>query len=384
MRTIYADLLGQVGFRMRQLMDHPPAGYRFLRRGQWPDKLAHAALRVDPLLQLRRAVNRLIPVNLYLGYGPIRLKKPPRGTHLTYSESALIFRAEPWVIGVEVATQFAGYDHRHLRRYRKLIERSLGSPYCRAVICWSHAARRSIVRALDTTKFEHKLHVVYPAGIPKPVVKPLSLNEGPLRILFVGSVVTPGGFGIKGGREMLEAFVALRQRYPYVELLVRCQFDEELRQKYEALPGLRIVQECVSRDNLEQFYQEADIFWYPAHSLHSVVELEAMSYGLPVVTTDYYDNAEFVEDGRTGMVVRHHGNLPPWDTSPREVREALRVPDPAFVRALVGKTAELIENPELRQRLGRAAREEVEKGKFSLERKNQLLKCIFDRAVGAS
>ena len=114
----------------------------------------------------------------------------------------------------------------------------------------------------------------------------------------------------------------------------------------------------------------------------SVAMLEAMSYELPVVTTNYYDNAEFVEDGRTGMVARHRRSLPPWDTSEYEVAKVLDAPDPEFVRGIVEKTAVLLEQPELRRRIGRAARNEVERGRFSLAHKNQQLKSIFDCAVG--
>ena len=101
------------------------------------------------------------------------------------------------------------------------------------------------------------------------------------------------------------------------------------------------------------------------------------------MTADYYDNAEFVEDGRTGMVAAHPPGFPAWDTSPEDVRKALPSIPAEFVRALTEKTAILIENPELRRRMGQAARAEVESGKFSLTRKNQKLKAIFDQAAAS-
>lgn len=382
LRNIYCDLLGRVGFRARQLMDLPPPGYRFLGRARWPDRVADAAIRVDSLWRVRHALNRFLPTNLLVSYGPMRLKKPPPGVDLTYSDSPLIFRREPWVVGVEVVTQFSGYSLCHLQRYRGIVERALESPYCRAIVCWSEAARRSVLERLNPgERLAQKLHAVYPAGLPKDFVKPPVGNGAPVRLLLVSSLVTPGGFELKGGREALEAFRALRQRYPHLELIVRCDLDEKTAEQYRGLPRLRLVREPVPRRALEEFYEQADIFWYPAHSLSSVVVLEAMSYGLPVVTTDYYDNAEFIEDGRTGMVVPHLRHVPPWDTSPEEVRAALPVPEPSFIDALVRKTAALIENPELRRRLGQAAREEVERGKFSLEHKNRQLKAIFDGAI---
>ncbi len=383
MKTVYADLLGRVGFRVRQLLEHPPAGFRFVSRTQWADRVSDRAIRNDCLWRWRHWLNRFVPLNLLAAYGPLRFKPCPPGTDLTYSESPLVFRREPWVVGVEVATQFAGYDHRHLARYRRLVEAALASPHCRGIVCWSEAARCSLLARLEAEKFAGKITVVHPAGTPKDFRRVEPANGRTVRILFVSSVVTPGVFEQKGGREALEAFVWLRQLSPRVELVVRSDVPGPLRRAYGGVPGLRFLTEQVSRDELERLYRDADIFWYPAHSLSSVVVLEAMSYGLPVVLSDYYDNPEYVEDGRTGFVARHGRALPPWDTSPREVLEAVREPDPGLVGELVEKTRLLVEQPVLRRRLGGAARREVEHGKFSLEKKNQRLQAVFERALAA-
>jgi len=47
----------------------------------------------------------------------------------------------------------------------------------------------------------------------------------------------------------------------------------------------------------------------------------------------------------------------------------------------VEKTSSIIENPELRRQTGKAGRWEVEHGKFSIERRNEKLKRIFDEAT---
>ena len=165
-----------------------------------------------------------------------------------------------------------------------------------------------------------------------------------------------------------------------LELVVRSDVEPEIRRRYENMPGLRILSSLVPYEQLERMYRESDIYLYPAHYLGSVSVLEAMNYGLPVITTDYYDNPEYVEDGRTGMIIPHHRHLPPWDTSEMKVRRALETPDPHFVKALVEKTAVLIESAELRRSMGRAGREDLEE-RFSLTEKNRKLKNILDLAV---
>lgn len=384
MRKIYAELTGRIGERLYQLVEYPPEGYRFIARTRWPDKVMDSVMQTDSLWRFRHQVNRMIPVNLFSSYFLMRFKKIPPGVVLTYSESPLVFRKEPWVIGVEVVIQFAGYDRKYLCRYKRLIEKNLASPWCRKLICWSEAAKRSVLAVFDSVTLESKLEVVYPAGHRKDFVKDYRANPGKVKILFISSGVTPGRFEQKGGKEALEAFARLRSQNSNLELVIRSDVPDALRRKYQGIPGLRIIEGLLPKADYENLYRSADIYWYPAHSLSSVVVLEAMSYGLPVVTTDYYNNAEFVKDGETGFVIQHASRVPPWDTSPAEVDKALQVMDDKVITDLMKQTLILAESPELREKMGQAGRKEVERGQFSLEHKNRRLASILDEALAPS
>ena len=379
-RTVYADLIGQTGTIIDQLLEHPPAGYRFVTRKKMTTVIASRMHGNGGFRRAKRSIQRFLPANLMTNYFLTRFMKPPVPVDLTYSMSTVIFRPEPWVLYVEAPNQLAGFNHHGLRRFGGVLERALGSPHCRAIICQSGAARNLLMTRLNTERFADKFHIVHCGWAPKPLVTPHSHSEGPVRILFVGASAMAFGFSIKGGMESLEAFKILRQRYPQAELIMRCDVHPDIEREFRGVPGLRIIGEQIPKADLDLLFQSADIYWYPAHCLMSISVLEAMSHGLPVVTTNYYDNAEYVEDGRTGMIVPHRRDVPPWDTSELEVRRALEVSDPEFVQALVEKTAVLIENKELRQRMGRAARADVET-KFSLAEKNRKFKNIFDRAI---
>jgi glycosyltransferase involved in cell wall biosynthesis len=379
-RTVYADLIGQTGTIIDQLLEHPPEGYRFVTRKKITTAIANRMHSNAGFRKAKRGIQRFLPANLMTSFFLTRFMKPPVPVDLTYSISTVIFRPEPWVLYVEAPNQLAGFNHHGLRRFRGVLENALGSSYCRGIVCQSEAAKSMLTKRLNTGSFGHKFHVVHCGWAPKPVVKSHSQGEGPVRILFVGASTMAFGFSIKGGLECLEAFTILRQRYSQVELVMRCDVDPDIQRKFSGVPGLRIIGEQIPTADLDMLFQSADIYWYPAHSLMSISVLEAMSYGLPVVTTNYYDNAEYVEDGRTGMIVPQRQDVPPWDTSELEVRRALEVSDPDFVRALVEKTAVLIENKDLRRRMGRAARADVET-KFSLAEKNRKFKNIFDRAI---
>ena len=115
--------------------------------------------------------------------------------------------------------------------------------------------------------------------------------------------------------------------------------------------------------------------------------LDAMSYEMPVVTTDVYANPELVQDGATGFVVRQADNVPysrdglPVSMFTSSFAKAIKRTDRRLVEDIARQTSILIENPDLRRRMGKAARQEVEEGKFSIERRNRQLKEILDRAT---
>jgi hypothetical protein len=60
----------------------------------------------------------------------------------------------------------------------------------------------------------------------------------------------------------------------------------------------------------------------------------------------------------------------------------LKTTDPRLVNDLVEKTSLLIENKEMRRKMGAAGRWQVEHGKNSLAYRNIRLKTVFDRATG--
>lgn len=231
-----------------------------------------------------------------------------------------------------------------------------------------------------------------------------SSNTDRVKLLFVGTANAPGGriasllgtksfydFDGKGGKEVLLAFRVLSQKYPNLELVVRSGVPVASRREFAGYPNLRFIEQLIPREDLAAEFKSADIFLYPTHQLTTwTVFLEAMSFELPIVTTDLYANPEIVQDGVTGLLVRPSQRVPYyWENfllpmgSPvhREYTEAIKTPDPAVVQDLVAKTSLLIENPDLRRQMGRRARWEVEMGRHSIARQNEAYKQIFDSAL---
>jgi glycosyltransferase involved in cell wall biosynthesis len=269
------------------------------------------------------------------------------------------------------------------------VEKVLTSRECKRIICWCELARDSIFAHLDSHTLRDKVEVVPHAVPPKAFTK--RFDEHKIRLLFVGSGNIPGEFYSKGGNVVLEAFARLKQRYGNLELVMRSDVPPRIKKRYQGISGLRIIEDKLSKEELEREFLSADIFLFPGHQTPFMVLLEAMSYELPVIATDVYANREIVQDGRTGFLipaashVRYYvAELLPTGTGDwlggRLKKDVQRL-DPQMVANVVEKTAVLIESPGLRRRLGEAGRWEVEAGKFSLERRNEKLKAIFDEAT---
>jgi glycosyltransferase involved in cell wall biosynthesis len=384
-RTIYLEPFWKFHAFGRQLIAFPPSSYEFVAEENAPGKLVDVITRSGIDRPLLRFADSLVPAGLVKSlFG--RWTKTPPGTSLTYAWDHVVFRPQPWVVEVEYASLLLGIDPKHLRRFRLLVERALGSPHCRRIICWSQAGSRSLLSDLDCHDFEGKIEIVHYSVPRKTFCKGHETEK--VKLLFVGSGTNRGAFDYGGGRETLQTFFVLRQRYRNIELVMRSDVPPDVRRNCKGVDNLRIIEEMIPREELEREFLSADIFMIPSHNTSPMIMLDAMSYELPLVTIDAWANAEYVKDGQTGLVAPKsariayfHGDTRQPNFSAREFVTAIKTPDPAVVVELVRRVGFLIENPELRRRLGRTARFQVEEGSFSLTRLNEKLGTIFDEAI---
>ncbi|MFY9469907.1 MAG: glycosyltransferase [Solirubrobacterales bacterium] len=152
-------------------------------------------------------------------------------------------------------------------------------------------------------------------------------------------------------------FLILGARYPE-----HAQYSRDLEAEARAV-GLTIGEDLLFHDpgsDVERFASALDIFWLTSgprsEGIPTVIE-EAMSLGLPVVTTDVGSVRDTVLDGTTGFVV-----------APR---------DP---QAIADATRKLIGDPQLRSRFGDAARKRAVET-FSVERCADIHVAAFDAAL---
>ncbi len=378
---------GHTAFEL--LVERPPSGYRFVTEGGRQEALIRRAARFRSVYSALYALDRLLPAHLLKSCWDVA-RRPPAGTALTYAVNHLVLRDEPWLLhlpGEHVSNTIGGY--RHFRRFRGVVSRTLRSRRCRAIVVNTEAGRRALAAALGE-ELVGKASVVPWAVAAKAFAKEYPRSGG-VKLLFVDSANTPGQFVYKGGPEMLEAFAALRSRYPDLELVVRSALPGPVRRRWAGTPGLRLMEDVVPWATLEREFQTADIFVLPARFTLLTVFLDAMSYELPVVTSDAWANGEVVEQGVTGLlardarVARHYEEMLPRYFLPPPGsglhRRLFGSADRALVAGLVEALSRLIEEPELRRGMGRAGRRAVEAGRFSVESRNRVLGRVLDAAI---
>lgn len=393
MKRVLLEPAGRMHLFFEQMFQCAPAGYEFVNQaGNWDSLLAPVLNSDLAYFTLQsRVLNRMLPVHLVKACLEAYFKKPPKDTCLTYSIGHLVLRKEPWVVQIEWAHQLTGFSSTHLKRFRRLLERVLGSPYCRRILCWCELAERSLLTHLNADLFAHKVEIV-PYGTPPKRHFVRAHNPSRTKLLFMGSGNRPGEFYNRGGNVVLEAFLELNRLYRHLELVIASDVPLEIKRTCQGIPNITIIEDRISKDQRlqEQVFGSCDIFVFPGHVTPLAI-LEAMSYELPIVATAVYATAELIEDGKTGLLIRPAKHVPYYvgdclptgtgDGLDRDFRRAVRRTDPDMVRDLVKKTVILIDNPELRWRMGKAARWEAEYGRFSMELRNSMLGRIFDEAT---
>jgi glycosyltransferase involved in cell wall biosynthesis len=337
--------------------------------------------------RLQAFMGNFIPIQLLKSHFN-KLKSPPKGSVLTYSLTHLVLRKEPWILdmGNELPYLLA-WNEKHLEEYKDKIKEALNSNYCLKIICRVNKGKEAFLATFGE-ELEGKVEVVYWGTIPKNFKR--EYNKERVKILFVnsGNINTALHFYAKGGAEVVEAFKVLSQKYDNIELVIRSGMPQSLKRKLTRLSRVKVIDKPISWTELEKEWLSADIFVLPNHiNTPAQVFLDAMSYGLPVVTTDTWANSELIENGKTGFLVHnprsaHFQEGPILHlTHPEFINEIMKGPEHRVVEGLIKAISALIENPELRKKMGEASRWEIEYGKFSLKKRNEKLKKIFDETT---
>jgi glycosyltransferase involved in cell wall biosynthesis len=220
--------------------------------------------------------------------------------------------------------------------FRGLFSRAAG------FVAWSNWAKKSFVEDYGCREQDV---VVIPPGIDLTQFAPADRKHDVPRILFVG-----GDFVRKGGDLLLRVF---RKR-----LRGRAELVIVTRERVAPEPGVTVHNNIdPNSDTLRNLYATSDVFALPTHAdCYSIVCMEALASGLPVVATRVGGIPDLIREGETGHIV--------------EVDDA---------EALGDRVASLVEDRARRAEMGRRGREDAAKRFESRENARRLFEFVRSR-----
>ncbi|MEM4389308.1 MAG: glycosyltransferase family 4 protein [Candidatus Micrarchaeia archaeon] len=383
MIRVFFNLSPRHRVRFRETVWHPPPGVIYVNKipPTWKDTNISPA---DPLRE--RATNLLKKVIDIFRIPNIRLARPNLPCDLIHAPGQLLLNRQQWVTEIDNPAVLTLYNLNTL--YSRIgqfwIKRFLRSRHCGGVIAISQAAKKSLANVLRDDEINSKTSVVYPFVRLSPFRKKPSEH---IRLLYVST-----SFFRKGARELLKAFERLNKMFPNkLSLTLVTNAPKEYISRYSRFPNIRLLPANIPKEILyRDFFSDADIFVVPTYQdSFGLVNLEAMSAGLPVVATDLFALPEMVEDGRNGFLLPcpipyfrpdYTPNPAVWSLNLEEYCSRKEFPE--IVNGLIEKLTILIEDEKLRRQMGERSLKAVKEGKFSEKVRAASLIQAYRRALG--
>jgi glycosyltransferase involved in cell wall biosynthesis len=184
--------------------------------------------------------------------------------------------------GLKPESRVAALAKREL--YRRVFSRAAG------FVAWSNWTKQSFV---DDYGCREEDVVVIPPGIDLDLFAPGNRHHELPRLLFVG-----GDFERKGGPLLLDVFRMRLRGRAELELVTGAAIPPE--------EGVRVHANVKpNSDKLRELYATSDIFVLPTRAdCYSLVCMEALAAGLPIVTTNVGGISDLVRESQTGHVVK--------------------------------------------------------------------------------
>jgi glycosyltransferase involved in cell wall biosynthesis len=305
----------------------------------------------------------------------------------------------PWVIEIEdPTTLFNPFIHNGQTSYLDIgkspylpiVKALLESHQCKGILTHMRSTARMLPTLFQSETIARKITYV-PLGVNIPARWQQHDRNDPdcINVLYINSwCQLPGNFHVRGGLDVLEAFAILQERYPQLRLTMRTglpPLDNHYHRIMES-SWVRVINRFLSTDEMEQLHAESHIFLLPAARVHIVSLLQAMAAGLAVVASDGWGMQEYLTHERNGLVVPGRYGKTSWvDEEAGLLREdyvPTHTTDPIVVQGIVDAVSRLVEDHELRRRLGQTARHDVETT-YNLKSWNDGLKSALDKAVAA-
>jgi alpha-maltose-1-phosphate synthase len=251
-----------------------------------------------------------------------------------------------------------------------------------AVIAVSRETKADILRFFKVP--EDRIHIIY-NGIDLAEYQPVTATDALVRygidpqvpfVLFVGRITRQ-----KGIVHLVNAIQHLDPGFQIVLCAGAPDTPEIAREMQEAVAAAQArrgqviwIEEMVNKQTVYQLYTHAAVFCCPSiYEPFGIINLEAMACETAVVASAVGGIKEVVVQGETGYLVP----LEQMTESPFEPVDPAR-----FSRDLAARINELMRDPELRTRMGKAGRRRAE-AIFSWEAIARQTHALYEQLAGS-
>lgn len=302
-----------------------------------------------------------------------------------------IFTRNNWIYSIAnfqeaMAFNFCGFPLPRAIR-AEFIKHLFWEDNFRKLIFWSKAGKATLntYGGVTNAQLLEKVEVVYPA-IRTVSDEQIQYNKDHLNLLFSGD------FFRKGGANVIDAFEKIQKSYSDVTLILCCdeKFDfitKNISLRNEYLNKIKANKKIdfrgrIPRDEMiNTVLPQTDIYLLPTYAeAFGYAILEAMAYGIPVISTNLFAIPEMVEHEKTGYLI---------DVSSYNCEKLFKgyvvtnIPED-FKEHVTVKLSEylclLLDSFELRKMMGasglKKAREE-----FSFKNRNTLMSDIYKKVL---
>lgn len=283
----------------------------------------------------------------------------------------------PYVVDYENVGVFTDFNWKRLNKgfYRRFIEKQLAKKECKKIISLTRYSQEGLTSCLDISGFKDKLTVSYPS-MRDIEFTPHRVDDR-VEFLFIGFSAWA-----KRPVETIEAFKKLSKSFD-VNLMMITKMQSELKQRYNKIKNITIL-DFVPRQNIYSYlYPSADVFILPTlvDSL-GFVFIEAMNFKLPIISTNHLHIPELIDE-KGGILVdvpdTAYDEKHRYDST-AEARMRRTTEYESLTNNVYLSMKELVEDDNLRRKMGAHNKKKIETGQFSTNVRNKQLKTIYEEA----
>jgi len=256
----------------------------------------------------RKKISAFFWVRRILGIPNARIRIEKDGD-LLFTYSCLLLTNRPYCVFIESGISIYAYDNVIAKNPIAAFITSLliKRRNCKKLIFMSETAQKSF---LSSAKYSSRIQKIiqeksiqcYP--LVKSEVQSPKKYSGEIRLLFTGT------FYIKGGREIVNTFKKIREKYKNVTLTIISQVkaikDTDIKH-IKGIEGINLHDAVFNKQQMDDFYHSHNIFLSPTlRDSFGMILIEIMPFGMPVIGNDQYATREMIIDGYNGFLFPSH------------------------------------------------------------------------------